>query len=183
MAGKRAEYLNWKEYFMAIAIISSLRSKDPRNQVGACIVNEENHKVLSIGYNGLINGMNDDTFDWESTGEKTGIIKNIKNYYVVCAERNTILNYRGNKKDLEGSTIYVTWFPCTECTKEIIQAGIKKVVYLRMYSKPELVEISKIMLEHAGVEVESYNPTKEFSKEKIEEVTSEIQRILKKLSD
>lgn len=70
MAGKRAEYLNWKEYFMAIAIISSLRSKDPRNQVGACIVNEENHKVLSIGYNGLINGMNDDTFDWESTGEK-----------------------------------------------------------------------------------------------------------------
>lgn len=182
MAGKREEYLNWEEYFMATAIISSLRSKDPHNQVGACIVNEENHKVLSIGYNGLIKGMNDENFDWESTGEKTGIIKDIKNYYIVCAERNAILNYSGNLKDLEGSTIYVTWFPCTECTKEIIQAGIKKIVYLRMYSKPELIEISKIMLEHAGVEVVAYNPIKDFSREEIEEVASGIQKILKKLT-
>lgn len=151
MAGKRKDYLSWDEYFMGIAMISSMRSKDPNNQVGACIVNEENHKILSIGYNGLTRGMNDDLFDWTSSGEKTKILKDIKDFYIVHAERNAILNYCGDTKDLEGSTMYVTWFPCTECTKEIIQVGIKKLVYLRMYSKKELVEISKYMLKKAGV--------------------------------
>ena len=50
--------------------------------------------------------------------------------YVVHAERNAILNYRGSRKDLEGATIYVDLFPCNECAKEIIQSGIKEVVYL-----------------------------------------------------
>ena len=130
MSGKREEFLSWEEFFMGNAIIASARSKDPSNQVGACIVNNEN-KVLSVGYNGLPHGMNDDEFDWLSTGEQTGEIKNIKDYYVVHAERNAILNYRGNMKDLKDSTLYVTWYPCVECTKEIIQVGIKKVIYFK----------------------------------------------------
>ena len=155
MSDKRENYLSWDEYFMMNALLISARSKDPHNRVGACIVNSDN-KVLSVGYNGLPKGMNDDTFDWASSGEITGIKKDVKDYYVVHAERNAILNYRGSLDDLKGSTLYVTWFPCTECTKEIIQVGIKKVVYLRMYSKKELVDISKIMLNHAGVEVVCY---------------------------
>ena len=134
MPGKREDYLSWEEFFMGSAILVSARSKDPNNQVGACLVNNDK-KVLSLGYNGLTRNMDDDTFDWKSTGEQTGIIENIKDYYVVHAERNAILNFRGNMKELEGSTLYVTWFPCNECAKEIIQVGIKKVVYLRMYSK------------------------------------------------
>ncbi len=125
MSGKRENYLNWDEYFMGCAILASSRSKDPRNRVGACIVNNEN-RILSIGYNGLTEGMDDDKFDWNSTGELTGIKKNIKDYYVVHAEKNAILNYRSNSKDLKNSTLYVTWFPCYECTKIIIQSGIKK---------------------------------------------------------
>lgn len=179
MSDKRENYLSWDEYFMMNALLISARSKDPHNRVGACIVNSDN-KVLSVGYNGLPKGMNDDTFDWASSGEKTGIKKNIKDYYVVHAERNAILNYRGSLDDLRGSTLYVTWFPCTECTKEIIQVGIKKVVYLRMYSKKELVDISKIMLNHAGVEVVCYG-IDDITKEEVERVTDDVLSLAKKL--
>lgn len=183
MSSKRKEYLNWEEYFMGCAILSSMRSKDPSNQVGACIVNEETKKILSIGYNGLTCGMSDDSFDWESSGEKTGVLKDVKDFYIVHAERNAILNYCGNTKDLKGSTLYMTWFPCTECTKEIIQVGIKKIVYLRMFSKPEHVEISKIMLQNAGVEIVAYNKREDMPKSEIQEITNKIQKMFKDLSD
>ncbi len=181
MSSKRDNYLSWDEYFMSNAILVSARSKDPHNRVGACIVNKDN-KVLSVGYNGLTRGMNDDYFDWLSSGEKTGIKKNIKDYYVVHAERNAILNHRGNVDDLKGSTLYVTWFPCTECTKEIVQVGIKKVVYLRNYSKKDEVEISKIMLEQAGVQIVPYNEEKDFEKEEVEKVTDEVIKKLRYFS-
>ena len=71
-----------------------------------------------------------------SSGEKTGIKKNIKDYYTVHAERNAILNYNG---DLRGKTLYVTWFPCTECTKEVIQSGIKIIII-----KTDSIELIKI---------------------------------------
>ena len=183
MAVKRKDYLSWEEYFMGNAILSSLRSKDPHNQVGSCIVNEENHKILSIGYNGLTRGMDDDTFDWLSTGEQTGILKNVKDYYSVHAERNAILNYCGDTKDLEGSTLYVTWFPCPECTKEIVQVGIKKIVYLRMYSKEEMVEISNIMLKAAGIDVVPYNNKREINRVDVEKAIDIIQNKLKELSE
>lgn len=182
MPGKRKNYLSWDEVFMGSAILVSARSKDPSNQVGACIV-DKNHRILSLGYNGLTNGMNDDTFHWDSIGEKTKEIDKIKDYYVVHAERNAILNYCGSHKDLKDSTLYVTWFPCTECTKEIIQTGIKKIVYLRMYSKPELVNISKKMLKNAGIEIVSYHSKKNFTKEEIQEGTEKIQEIIKKFSE
>ena len=165
---------------MGNAILVSARSKDPNNQVGACIVNDDN-KVLSLGYNGLTKNMDDDTFDWKSTGEQTGIIENIKDYYVVHAERNAILNFRGNTNELVGATLYVTWFPCHECAKEIIQAGITKVVYLRMYSKKDLVNISLKMFEAAGVEVVPYNGEKEITKEAEISARNELQRILKRI--
>lgn len=181
MAGKREDYLDWNELFIGSAILASARSKDPHNQVGACIIDREN-RILSVGYNGLPRGMNDDDFDWLSTGEVTGIKKNIKDYYVVHAERNAILNYRGNLKDLKDSTLYVTWYPCVECAKEIIQVGIKKVIYLRMYSKKEMVEISEYMFRCAGVETIPYNREKTFEKEDIEETTQGIQKMLKRFS-
>lgn len=177
MSDKRKEYLSWDEYFMANAILVSARSKDPHNRVGACIVNSEN-KVISVGYNGLPRGMNDDSFDWSSSGELTGIKKYTKDYYVVHAERNAILNCRGSLDDLKESTLYVTWFPCTECTKEIIQSGIKKVVYLRMYPKKELVEISKYMFEQAGVEVVPYDDY-DITKEEVETKTDSVLKIVK----
>ena len=122
---KRTDYLSWDEYFMGIAKLSALRSKDPSTQVGACIVSNDN-RILSIGYNGAPNGFNDDEFPWARVGKNL----ETKYPYVCHAELNAILNYRGSKKDLENAKIYVDLFPCNECAKIIIQSGIKEVVYL-----------------------------------------------------
>lgn len=178
MPGKRESYLTWSEFSMGIALTASLRSKDPSTQVGAYIVSQDN-KPLSIGYNGLTKGMDDNTFNWDSIGEVTGDIYTTKNFWVAHAEANAILNYKGN---LEGSTIYVTLFPCNECAKLIIQAGIKKVVYLRDYNKSDLVRITKEMFDAANVEYEKYNLEHDFTKQEVKQLSNEIQNNLKKLT-
>ena len=122
---KRKDYITWEEYFMAIAKLSAMRSKDPNTQVGACIVSKDK-RILSIGYNGAPNGFDDEKFPWSREGENL----NTKYPYVCHAELNAILNFRGSRKDLEGAKIYVDLFPCNECAKMIIQSGIKEVVYL-----------------------------------------------------
>ena len=122
---KRTDYISWDDYFMGISLLSGMRSKDPSTQVGACIVDKDN-RIVSIGYNGFLNGCSDEDFPWSREGENL----NTKYPYVCHAEMNAILNYRGNKKDLEHAKIYVDLFPCNECAKIIIQSGIKEVVYL-----------------------------------------------------
>ena len=64
---KRTDYINWDEYFMGIALLTAMRSKDPNSQVGACIVSSEN-KILSLGYNGMPIGCSDDEMPWEREG-------------------------------------------------------------------------------------------------------------------
>lgn len=119
---KRTGYISWDEYFMGVSYLSAQRSKDPSTQVGACIVSSDN-KILSMGYNGFPNGVSDDEFPWEREGEEL----QTKYPYVTHSELNAILNYRGGS--LEGTKLYVSLFPCNECAKAIIQAGIKTVVY------------------------------------------------------
>ena len=127
---KRNDYISWDDYFMGIAILAGKRSKDPSTQVGACIVSGEsseeyNHNmILSVGYNGLPLGCSDDDFPWD----RKGAFLDTKYPFVVHAELNAILNARG--KSLIGAKIYVALFPCNECSKAIIQAGISEVVYL-----------------------------------------------------
>ena len=144
----RKDYLSWDEYFMAVAKLSAMRSKDPHTQVGACIVSNDN-RILSIGYNGAPNGFNDEKFLW---GREVNPLET-KYLYVVHAERNAILNYRGSRKDLENSKIYVDLFPCNECAKEIIQAGIKEVVYLSdKYADTDETIASKKLLDSCNVQ-------------------------------
>ena len=76
-----------------------------------------------MGYNGFPNGVSDDEFPWAREGDEV----DTKYPYVTHSEMNAILNYRGGS--LEGTKLYVTLFPCNECAKAIIQAGIKTVVY------------------------------------------------------
>ena len=68
MSEKRTDYITWDEYFMGVAKLAGMRSKDPNTQVGACIVSEDN-KILSIGYNGLPIGCSDDDFPWNRDNE------------------------------------------------------------------------------------------------------------------
>jgi dCMP deaminase len=121
---KRLDYLSWDDYFTAVAFLTSKRSKDPRTQVGACIV-DVNKCIVGIGYNGFPRGCSDDYLPWGRTGDSS---LQQKYAYVVHAEVNAILN-KGSK-DVKGSTLYVALFPCNECAKVIIQAGITEVVYL-----------------------------------------------------
>ena len=144
---QRKDHLNWDEYFMAIAKLSAMRSKDPNTQVGACIVSSDN-RILSIGYNGAPNGFSDDDFP----GGREGNPLEIKYMYVVHAERNAVLNFRGNNKELEGAKIYVDLFPCNECAKEIIQSGIKEVIYLSdKYANTNETIVSKKLFDTCGV--------------------------------
>ena len=157
---KKENYLTWDEYFMAIAKLSAMRSKDPSTQVGACIV-DKNNRILSIGYNGAPNGYSDDIFPWDREGNEL----ETKYPYVVHAERNAILNCRGSRKDFEGAKIYVDLFPCNECAKEIIQAGISEVIYLSdKYANTNSVIASKRLFDACGV---SYHELKDIKKKEV----------------
>ena len=142
---KRQDYISWDEYFMGVALLSAKRSKDPSTQVGACIVNDKN-KIVGAGYNGLPLVCNDDDFPWNKEGE----FLDTKYPYICHAELNAILNNIG--MDLKGCKIYTALFPCNECSKAIIQSGIKEVIYLSdKYHGNDIFKASKIMLDTAGV--------------------------------
>ncbi len=119
------DYISWDEFFMGIAKLAAKRSKDPSTKVGCCIVDKEN-RILSIGYNGTPNGFPDNKFPWNREGKNR---YDTKYAYVCHSELNAILNYRGSRKDLVSSRLYVTLFPCSECAKAIVQSGIKEVIY------------------------------------------------------
>ena len=138
--------ISWDEYFMGLAHLSALRSKDPNTQVGACIVDQD-RKVVSIGYNGMPRGCADEDFPWDREG---GFL-DTKYAYVVHAELNAILN---SPRPVKDCTLYVSLFPCNECAKAIIQSGIKKVIYESdKYDGTEGNTASKKMLREAGVEL------------------------------
>ena len=149
---KRTDYLSWDEYFMSIAMLSAMRSKDPSTQVGACIVNSEK-RILSMGYNGMPKHCSDDEFPWDRDGSPLS-----SKYLFVChAELNAILNC--NSGSVKGCTVYSTLFPCNECAKAIIQSGIAEVVYMSdKYSESDSVLASKRMFDTAGVKYRLYTP-------------------------
>lgn len=143
-----SDYISWDEYFMGIAILSSKRSKDPSTKVGACIVSSDK-KVLSLGYNGMPVGVDDNLIPWGREGEEL----ETKYPYVCHAELNAILNSNHN---LKGSKVYVTLFPCNECAKAIIQAGIKEVIYLSdKYHGSNSMIASRKMFEMAKIKVKN----------------------------
>ena len=150
---KRQDYISWDEYFMGIALLSAQRSKDSNTQVGACIVSREK-KILSLGYNGMPTGCNDDEMPWEREGDAI----NTKYMYVCHAELNAILN-RGDTS-LTDSILYVTLFPCNECAKAIIQSGIKEIVYMSdKYASQANTIVSKRLFDMVGIKYRQYNPT------------------------
>ncbi|MGX8681806.1 MAG: deoxycytidylate deaminase [Spirochaetales bacterium] len=145
--GKRTDYITWDEYFMSVAMLSAMRSKDPNTQVGACIVNQDK-KIVGTGYNGFPIGCSDDVLPWGRDGNPL----QTKYPFVCHAELNAILN--SISRDLRGCTLYVVMFPCNECAKAIIQSGIKEVIYRdNKYPDSDSVKASTMMLKQAGVNV------------------------------
>lgn len=147
------DYLSWDEYFMGIAVLSTMRSKDPNTRVGACIVSKDN-RILSIGYNGAPNGYKDNVFPWDREGDP----KDTKYFYVCHSELNAILNYGGTRSDLVGSKLYVTLFPCNECAKVVVQSGIKEVIYLSdKYQGTDSTVVSKKIFDVCGVKYRQFD--------------------------
>ena len=154
---QRKDYLNWDHYFLGVAKLSAMRSKDPSTQVGACIVSDDN-RILSIGYNGSPNGYDDENFPWDRVGNPL----DTKYLYVCHAEMNAIVNYRGSRKELENAKIYVDMFPCNECAKIIIQSGIKEVIYSKTYDydhHSDEMEASIRMFDACGVKYRQVKAT------------------------
>ena len=126
---------------MSVALLSAQRSKDPSTQVGACVANEKN-RIVGVGYNGFPRGCSDDVLPWERQGK----FLDTKYPYVCHAELNAVLN--AISTDLTGCRIYVGLFPCNECTKVILQAGIQEIIYLSdKYEDSDQVRASKRMLD------------------------------------
>lgn len=159
----RKDYISWHKYFMGVAKLSAMRSKDPNTQVGACIINKD-LRIVGIGYNGLPKGLIDKDFNWDNEGD----FLNTKYPYVVHAEANAILN---STENLKGAAIYVTLFPCNECTKLIIQSGIEKIYYESdKYRDSKEFKASVYMLDKAQIKYEKI----EVGKLTYEDFTEEI---------
>lgn len=153
LGGKRKTYSSWDENFMLHAVVASGRSKDPSSQVGAAIVGS-NNRILSLGYNGAPNQWDDKEFPWCREADSP---IHTKYPYVIHAEMNAILNYKGDNKDLEGATAYTTLFPCQNCAKCLAQAGIKRVVYLsNKYKGTEDNDAAMTCFNYCGVKYEEF---------------------------
>lgn len=167
------------EYFMSIAVLSALRSKDPSTQVGACLVDQQNH-VLSISYNGAPYRMHDDILPWHSAGEKTGDLLQTKDPYVVHAEMNAFDNYRGNQADLKHAKLYLLYSPCENCSKRIFISGIDEVIYLREYKKNGVSKRSMQWLNHAKILSSPYDIMHDYTKEECLHLIKDTTKVIKK---
>jgi len=151
--GKRNNYSSWDECFMLHAVVTANRSKDPSSQVGAVLVGK-NNRILSLGYNGAPNMWKDEDFPWVREADS---ISHTKYPYVIHAETNAILNYKGDNKDLDGATVYTTLYPCQNCAKFLAQAGIKRVVYLsNKYSGTEDNIAAATCFNYCDIQVEEF---------------------------
>lgn len=138
------EVLSWDEYFISVAFLSSLRSIDSQHKGGACIVNKEN-RIVGIGYCGFPRGM-----DCLPQGHD-------RELFICHAVMNAILNK--NQYDVRGCRIYTTRFPCSDCAKLIIQAGLSRVVY----NSGLPTDATQILFTLAGVSLLNYIPRRQSS--------------------
>ena len=112
---------NWDNRWMALAQLIATWSKDRGRKVGAVIVGPDN-EIRSTGFNGIPRAVNDDV------EERHDALSGEKYLWVSHAERNAIYNAALLGVSTKGCTIYVPWYPCIECAKAIVQAGIGRIV-------------------------------------------------------
>ena len=138
----------WDSRFLELASHISTWSKDPSTKVG-CVVVGEDREIRSTGFNGFPRGIEDDAERLEDRAQK---------YPLIChAEENAIMHAARIGISLKSNTAYVTWPPCSRCTRSLIQAGVSEVVYPAGIDIPERweedLEIALGMMEEAGISV------------------------------
>jgi dCMP deaminase len=140
---------DWDKRYIDLADFISQWSKDKSTKVGSVIVDEENHDIVSIGYNGFPRGCDD-------TKEERHL-RPAKYWYTEHSERNCIYNASRNGKSTNGKIMYVQFFPCVDCARGIIQSGIKRLITTEPdFNNPrwgESAKIAKELLDECGVEI------------------------------
>ena len=121
-SSKRKDYISWDEYFMGVASLAALRSKDPNTQVGACIVSDDN-KILSMGYNGLPVGCSDDEFPWNREGAKIYVT------LFPCNECAKAIIQCGIKKVIYGDDKYGDTSSVKASKRMMAAAGVEYIPY------------------------------------------------------
>jgi dCMP deaminase len=147
---KRKDYISWDFYFMGVAFMSALRSKDPSTRNGAVIVDPKTNHIISSGYNGMPNGK-DDSYTWNREGTPN------KYDFVLHAEENAILNATQPIKDC---MMYIysekLYMPCKGCMRLIAQAGIREIIVTGIIKENTDVynwEPTKYIISTEGIEV------------------------------
>lgn len=120
--------LDWNEYFMSIAKLTSVRSSCIRLQVG-CVIVKDKH-IVSTGYNGFL-----PSFPHES------IVINNHEQATVHAEQNAIADAACRGTSVNNSIAYITHYPCINCFKILIASGIKTIYYLNDYNNDPTINI------------------------------------------
>jgi dCMP deaminase len=132
-----SKQLKFDRSYLEMAKIWAKNSYCERRQVGALIVKDK--MIISDGYNGTPSGFENVCEDAEGKTKP----------YVLHAEANAITKVAKSNNSSDGATLYVTAAPCLECSKLIIQSGIKRVVYIDSYRLTDGIDL----LERAGIEV------------------------------
>ena len=135
--------ITWDKLFVEMAKLVAMRSKDPATQVGAILVSPDKSKV-HYGYNGFCAGIKDTEKRWERPE---------KYRRVVHGEVGAILHA---KEDLTGWTLYITLFPCEDCAKMVIHAGIRRIIYINEPKAESQLGYSKKLLKEAKVKIYKY---------------------------
>ena len=142
--------ISFNDLFMSMVYLVSMKSKDESTHIGAVIVDNDNI-IVSVGYNGLPRGCNDNLPYRQKRPEKY--------FWFEHAERNAIYNAR---RSLKGCTLYTQGIPCADCARAVIQSGIKKVVVHGPWYATNAEQWnesclrSEKMFKETGVEVEYY---------------------------
>ena len=149
---------SWDEYFMTLAYLVSMKSKDPSTRVGAVIVGKDN-EIISTGYNGLPRNVKDKIDRY--------VNKDYKYLSSNHAEENAILHCARNGVSSKNCSIYTPWIPCSRCAKSIIQAGISEVIYDENFPGNDInnqnevwkqsIEVSNEILLEAKVKIRKFN--------------------------
>lgn len=142
----------WNQYFMLQAVLLSLRSTCERLSVGAILVRDK--RVIAGGYNGAVSG-DDHCIDVGCYVVDGHCLRTIH------AEMNAVLQCSKFGIPTDGAEIYVTDFPCLQCTRSLLQAGIKKIYYMRNYHNDDyairLLKRKKVAVEQVKVEPKYLN--------------------------
>ena len=152
MIGPGKDFWNIDDTFMSMAIIMSMRSKDPNTQVGACLIDKDN-RIIGTGYNGFPRGIPHDALPWDKEGKP----EDTKYLYVGHAEENAVDNC--DRTRIYSSRLYVTLYPCNKCAVRIIQNQIQEVIYLsdKYHNESECIA-SRRMFVLAGVKTRQFVP-------------------------